>query len=166
MFIEEGWRGVEMEFGSRTDCNKRWVEECGGDQLKRERKEFLQQRSERLRLSRLARAAKPKPLPIQISQDLQSAIEFLRSPEGGSWQITPTGRGDFYFGATRLPGNQIVARAKGLRGRNMPWSDAEREVLSEDFTSAPLDAIGAALPNRSKRQILSMAYNLGLRRGL
>ena len=47
IFIEEGWRGVELEFGSRTSCNKRWVEECGGIRLKQERLTFLKERSAR-----------------------------------------------------------------------------------------------------------------------
>lgn len=33
-FIRWGWRGVETIFGSRTACNVRWVEECGGEDLK------------------------------------------------------------------------------------------------------------------------------------
>lgn len=37
-FIRWGWRGVETVFGSRTDCNKRWVIECGGCALIAERR--------------------------------------------------------------------------------------------------------------------------------
>ena len=47
VFIEEGWRGIEWQFGARTAVNKRWVAECGGDRLKQERQAFLRARSAR-----------------------------------------------------------------------------------------------------------------------
>ncbi|AIT81616.1 hypothetical protein [Novosphingobium pentaromativorans] len=40
VFIRWGWRGVETVFGSRTDCNKRWVQECGGCDLIKRRREY------------------------------------------------------------------------------------------------------------------------------
>lgn len=41
-FIRWGWRGVETVFGSRTGCNKRWVQECGGCLLVAERRLYRQ----------------------------------------------------------------------------------------------------------------------------
>lgn len=40
VFIRWGWRGVEIVFGSRTECNKRWVAECGGCLLIERRREY------------------------------------------------------------------------------------------------------------------------------
>jgi hypothetical protein len=50
-FIVAGWRGVEAAFGARTDCNKRWIAECGGDALKAARSRY------RRELEALRRAA-------------------------------------------------------------------------------------------------------------
>ena len=47
IFIREGWRGVELEFGAHTALNKRWLAECGGERLKEERQAYLQERSAR-----------------------------------------------------------------------------------------------------------------------
>ena len=40
VFIRWGWRGIETAFGSRTECNKRWVAQCGGDELKAQRRAY------------------------------------------------------------------------------------------------------------------------------
>lgn len=48
-FIRWGWRGVETVFGARTDCNKRWVIECGGCGLIEQRRAYR----ERLRRMRI-----------------------------------------------------------------------------------------------------------------
>jgi hypothetical protein len=32
-FVRWGWRGVETAFGARTPCNRRWIGECGGEEL-------------------------------------------------------------------------------------------------------------------------------------
>lgn len=53
VFIRFGWRGVETCFGSRTNCNKRWVAECGGVALIQRRREYRS----RLREIRHDRAA-------------------------------------------------------------------------------------------------------------
>lgn len=169
VFIREGWRGVEAEFGAHTRCNKRWVEDNGGDALKLKRREFLRERSALRRAQAQAvqeakrqRIAKAKNVPL--SPELERAIAFLKSREGGAWLITPTGRGDFFFGGTRLPAEQIIARAEGRRGRWSSWSQPERQAL-EDFSHAPMETIRAALPDRSENQIRCMARNLGYRRG-
>ena len=39
-FVRWGWRGIETVFGSRTGCNKRWIAECGGEQLLSERRQY------------------------------------------------------------------------------------------------------------------------------
>lgn len=39
-FIRFGWRGVELFFGSRTSCNKRWVEQAGGADLIERRRQY------------------------------------------------------------------------------------------------------------------------------
>ncbi|MBB3928837.1 hypothetical protein GGR43_004582 [Sphingobium jiangsuense] len=116
VFIVGGWRGVETVFGSRTSCNKRWVEECGGSDLKAQRQAYLAGR--RLYREMIRRKPrKPQARAPHIGPPVRAAIEFLRSPEGGSWAISPTGQGDFYFGGTRQTGDQLVERArrKGLQ---------------------------------------------------
>lgn len=40
VFIRWGWRGVETTYGARTECNKRWVQECGGCELIQRRREY------------------------------------------------------------------------------------------------------------------------------
>lgn len=41
-FVRHGWRGVETIYGSRTSCNKRWVQDCGGCSLIAERRAYRQ----------------------------------------------------------------------------------------------------------------------------
>lgn len=41
VFIRWGWRGVETVFGSRTECNKRWLAQCGGDSLVQQRRAYM-----------------------------------------------------------------------------------------------------------------------------
>lgn len=53
VFTRVGWRGVEAAYGSRTGCNRRWIDDCGGDDLFAARRDYLQ----RLRDLRRARAA-------------------------------------------------------------------------------------------------------------
>ena len=116
VFIVGGWRGVEAAFGSRTDCNKRWVQECGGDKLKARRLEYLAARQYYRALMR----QKPRKLAARksiTSPAVHTAIEILRSLEGGSWPISETGQGDYYFGATRQTGEQLIDRAR-RRGFN------------------------------------------------
>lgn len=48
IFVRFGWRGVETVFGSRTECNKRWICQCGGVALVGERRRYR----ERLRTMR------------------------------------------------------------------------------------------------------------------
>ena len=40
IFVRFGWRGVEVVYGSRTSCNARWIEQCGGKTLKAERRDY------------------------------------------------------------------------------------------------------------------------------
>lgn len=54
IFIRTGWRGVEAAYGARTDCNKRWLAECGGEDLVRRRRDY------RIRL-REVRNQRPRP---------------------------------------------------------------------------------------------------------
>lgn len=110
-FIREGWRGVEAKYGFHTRTNKRCIEAAGGDELIRLRREHLAQ-VRKLRKSIQHRHQVSEP-PQIVPADVRSAINFLRSREGGSWLITATGAGDFYFGAIRISGDQIVERAKG-----------------------------------------------------
>jgi hypothetical protein len=42
-FIRWGWRGVETAFGARTPCNRRWISECGGDDLIASRRAYREQ---------------------------------------------------------------------------------------------------------------------------
>lgn len=108
-FIREGWRGVEAKFGFHTRTNKRCIEQAGGEELIQRRREYMA-RVRKLRKSIQHRHEITEPVQ-SIPASVRSAIAFLRSREGGSWLITATGVGDFYFGATRLTGEQIVERA-------------------------------------------------------
>lgn len=109
-FIREGWRGVEAKYGFHTRINKRCIEEAGGEILIQRRRAHMSQ-VRKLRKSIQHRHETTEP-PQIIPDSVRSAITFLRSREGGSWLITATGVGDFYFGATRLTGEAIVERAK------------------------------------------------------
>ena len=115
-FIREGWRGVEAKFGFHTRTNKRCIEQAGGEELIKRRREYMA-RVRKLRKSIQHRHETTEPSQT-IPADVRSAINFLRGREGGSWLITATGVGDFYFGATRLTGEQILERAlrKGWTG--------------------------------------------------
>ncbi|MBT2133959.1 hypothetical protein KK137_06395 [Croceibacterium sp. LX-88] len=42
VFIRVGWRGVEEAYGSRTGCNRRWIDDCGGETLFALRREYRQ----------------------------------------------------------------------------------------------------------------------------
>lgn len=109
-FIREGWRGVEAKYGFHTRTNKRCIEAAGGEDLVRQRREYMN-RVRRLRKSVQHRHETIEP-PQIVPDHVRGAIVFLRSREGGSWLITATGVGDFFFGATRLTGDEILERAK------------------------------------------------------
>lgn len=114
VFIRGGWSAVRAEFGLNWRTERRCLEECGGEVLRRKRREYLAKlRKQRKSVQR--RHEKPGA-PLVVTAEVQAAIAFLRSREGGSWLITATGAGDFYFGATRKSGDEIVAfaRRKGL----------------------------------------------------
>lgn len=32
-FIRHGWRGIETAFGARNIVHRRWIEDCGGEDL-------------------------------------------------------------------------------------------------------------------------------------
>lgn len=105
---------MEVAFGARTSVNKRWIREAGGDELKARRLEYR-------RSQRKPEPPKPAPMPLPdqpVSIVVQRAIDFLRSPAGGAWPISATGAGDFFFGATRLTGDELIAKAqrKGWKG--------------------------------------------------
>jgi hypothetical protein len=110
VFIRGGWRAVESAFGAHTTCNRRWLAECGGDELLRRRRTHVVQ-VRKLRRAVQHRHELPEP-PQPATIELRQAIDFLRSREGGSWLITATGRGDYFFGAIRLGGAEIVDRAR------------------------------------------------------
>lgn len=109
-FIREGWRGVEAKYGFHTRINKRCIDEAGGDDLVKRRREYMV-RVRKLRKSIQHRHETTEPAQ-EVSAEVRGAIVFLRSREGGSWLITATGVGDFYFGSTRLTGEQIFERAQ------------------------------------------------------
>ena len=113
VFIRTGWRGIEEAYGARTGVNKRWVREAGEDELKRKRKSFLN-RLRNVRVSAQHRHEAREPAqPVSI--EVQEAIQFLRSREGGAWLITATGTGDYWFGSTRKSAAEIVERASRHR---------------------------------------------------
>lgn len=109
-FIREGWRGVEAKYGFHTRINRRCIEEAGGEELIRKRRAYMAQ-VRRLRKSIQHRHETVEPRQ-PTAPEVRAAIAFLRSREGGAWLITATGVGDFYFGATRLTGEEIVVRAR------------------------------------------------------
>lgn len=115
-FIREGWRGVEAKYGFHTRINKRCIAEAGGEDLIRKRRAYLAQ-VRLLRKSIQHRHETVEPVQI-VPQDVQAAIAWLRSREGGAWLITAAGAGDFYFGATRKTGMELIERAarKGWTG--------------------------------------------------
>ncbi|WP_066770049.1 hypothetical protein [Sphingobium sp. CCH11-B1] len=109
-FIREGWRGVEAKYGFHTRTNKRCIDEAGGEALIQQRREYLA-KVRRLRKSIQHRHQVTEPAQI-VPESVRSAIAYMRGREGGSWLITATGAGDFFFGAIRLTGDEIVERAK------------------------------------------------------
>jgi hypothetical protein len=40
VFIRHGWRGIESAFGARREVEKRWLGECGHDELKQARRAY------------------------------------------------------------------------------------------------------------------------------
>lgn len=109
-FIRSGWRGIELAYGARTPVNKRWVREAGEDDLKRKRRSFLN-RLRNVRASAQHRHEAREPAqPVSI--EVQEAIQFLRSREGGAWLITATGNGDYWFGSTRKSAAELLERAR------------------------------------------------------
>ncbi|KQX18401.1 MULTISPECIES: hypothetical protein [unclassified Sphingomonas] len=110
VFIRGGWAAVRAEFGLHWQTERRCVEEAGGEMLKRKRRAYLAQ-VRKLRKSVQPRHEKVEPIQ-ETSAAVRAAIEFMRGPKGGAWLITATGTGDFFFGATRLTGAEIVEKAK------------------------------------------------------
>lgn len=43
-FVEDGWRGIEMYYGARTDLLLKWINLCGGEELYRRRRDYLRLR--------------------------------------------------------------------------------------------------------------------------
>jgi hypothetical protein len=112
VFIRGGWAAVRAEFGLHWQTERRCVEEAGGEVLKRKRREHVA-KVRRLRASAQHRHTKPEPTTApEPDATVRAAIEFMRGPKGGAWLITATGQGDFFFGATRLTGPEIVEKAK------------------------------------------------------
>lgn len=110
VFIRGGWAAVRTEFGLNVKTEKRCLEEAGGDDLRRRRREYL---ASVRRLRQSIQHVHEEPEPVQVTtEEVRAAISFLRSREGGGWLITATGRGDYYLGATRAAGEDLVERAK------------------------------------------------------
>lgn len=108
-FVREGWRGVEAKYGFHTRINKRCIDEAGGEILIAKRREYMA-KVRKLRKSIQHRHETIEPMQ-PVSPDVFAAIRFMRSRQGGGWLITATGVGDFYFGSSRLTGDEILARA-------------------------------------------------------
>lgn len=110
VFIRGGWAAVRAEFGLNTATERRCLEEAGGDDLRRRRRDHLAQ-VRQLRTSVQHVHQQPEPLQVE-TDEVRAAVAFLRSREGGSWLITATGRGDYFLGATRADGGELIERAK------------------------------------------------------
>lgn len=175
-FIREGWRGVEAKFGFHTRTNKRCIVEAGGEELIRQRRAYMAQ-VRKLRRSIQHRHETVEPGQV-TAPEVRAAIAFLRSRDGGSWLITATGVGDFYFGATRMDGGQIVARAvrKGFQPHQetapIPprawhaWPDEDKKTLRLYWGVIPAREIQTLLPARTEQQIAAMASWLKLGNGV
>lgn len=110
VFIRGGWAAVRAEFGLNTKTERRCLEECGGEDLRRKRQRYLAKlRKER----RAIRKRHEQPEPAQPTTGvLRAAVDFLRSRDGGGWLITATGKGDYYFGAIRIDPDELIDRAR------------------------------------------------------
>lgn len=112
VFVRGGWAAIRSEFGLHWTTERRCVEEAGGELLKKRRREYLAS-VRRLRPSVQHRHAKAEPQVMTTpTAEERAAIDFMRGPRGGAWLITATGQGDYFFGATRLTGAEIVEKAK------------------------------------------------------
>lgn len=163
-FIREGWRGVEAKYGFHTRINKRCIAEAGGEDLIRRRREYMAQ-VRKLRKSIQHRHETTEP-PQIVPESVRSAITFMRGRDGGSWLITATGVGDFYFGATRLTGEQIMERAK-RKGWSSgdDWSAEEDGLLREIWGTLKAQEVTDMLPGRNMNAVRCRATRLGLRGG-
>lgn len=117
IYLQIGWDGIEDHYRAHKLTIKRWIEECGGDELKRRRKDAV--RTKRFHAARkhlkrggeIRRDAEPVPEPI-----VREAAHHLRFPQNGGWCVFPTQRGDWFVGQRHMSPGEVVemAVAKGF----------------------------------------------------
>jgi hypothetical protein len=111
IYLQIGWDGIEDHYRAHKLTIKRWVQECGGDELKARRREAVRQ----MRLDRMT--VKPPVIAPAVDgidvdpQTVTAAAQHLRRPLGGSWTVSPTGEGDWRVGTMRKSPSDLVAMA-------------------------------------------------------
>jgi len=74
--VRWGWRGVERAFGARTDINKRWLNHCGGEELRQARLRYLAQMSA-LRAEKAQREAASRQRAHALHQAIPEGMPCL-----------------------------------------------------------------------------------------
>lgn len=111
VYLQIGWDGIEDHFRAHKHTIKRWVQECGGDELKARRRDAV--RASRLSRS-FIRGTVPEPVSdgIAVAEEIvAAAAQHLRRPSGGGWVVSPTGKGDWRIGTMRKTPAEVVEMA-------------------------------------------------------
>jgi hypothetical protein len=114
-YLRIGWDGIEDHYRAHKHTIKRWVQECGGDELKALRREAVR---ETRRSRAYIRGRVPEPVVDGIEVDpeiVTAAAQHLRHPHSGGWIVSPTGAGDWRIGTMRKSPAELVEMA-GRKG--------------------------------------------------
>lgn len=124
-YLRIGWDGIELHYRAHKDTIKRWVMECGGDDLKARRAAVVAEKR---------KSATPTAVPVKRStvepELARSAAQFLRTRQGGRWVVTMVHEGEptseWRVGSVRMSAAHMIRTAEGKgfdrkqRARFMP----------------------------------------------
>lgn len=124
VFVEAGRIDCETYFRAARITINRWLEERGKERLLRLRREFVEHQRKQLgplragvRLKDARPAKKPKPpKPVKDRRKVSPCVaahaaHWLRMARNGGWRVSPTGKGDWFFGLKRVSPGMLLDMA-------------------------------------------------------
>jgi hypothetical protein len=112
VYLQIGWDGIEDHYRAHKLTIKRWVQECGGDELKKRRRDAVKAKRYHATRQHVQRGGVVKldrrPPPEEV---VSAAAHFLRHPNGGGWRVFPSQQGDWFVGINRRSASEVVAMA-------------------------------------------------------
>lgn len=123
IFVEIGRIDCEVFYRAARITVDRWLDETGKERLLELRRAFVARQRRQAKEGKPPRITptKPKLDRRKVSLCMQRhAAQHLRSVRNGGWIISPTGKGDWWFGSKRIsPGMLLdMAVAKGFDAKS------------------------------------------------